>query len=83
MSVMEPDKIRVRVKVSWVDGVCIPNSDGKSEEEAVFATLTFGDNWAIERAVTRDVEVDEGRAIVGVADVNEYRRLLVKKSLLS
>lgn len=83
MSVMEPDRVRITVKVSWIDGICIPDSEGKNEETAVFATLTYGDNWAIERAVTREIEVDGGRAIVGISDVNEYRRLLVKKSLLS
>ena len=82
-SVMEPDRVRVRVKVSWMEGICVPDSEGQAEEEAVFSALTYGDNWAIERAVTKDVEIDGGRAVIGVADLNEYRRLLVKRSLLS
>jgi hypothetical protein len=82
-SVMEPELVRVRTKVSWRGGMCLPDEKGSSEEEAVFSVITYGDNWAIDKAVSKDVEIDGGRAVVSVADVNEYRRLLVKRSLLS
>lgn len=83
MSVMEPDKVRVRVRTSWRTGMCLPDKEGDSEEEAVFAVLTFGDNYAIEKAVTSEHEADDGRVKVMLADLNEYKRLLLKRTLLS
>lgn len=79
----EPDKVRVKVRVSWRDGMCLPDPQGTAEEEAVFAVVTVGDNHAIEKAVTREVDVGDGRTKVTVADLNEYKRLLVKRNLLS
>lgn len=82
-AVTEPDRVRVRVKVSFSSGICLPDEEGKREEEAVFSTLTFGDNWAIERAVSVDVDVGDGRTKISKTDLNEYKRLLVKRNLLS
>ena len=39
-----PSKVRVKIRVSWNGDICLPDSDGKQEEEAVFRVLTFGDN---------------------------------------
>jgi len=80
--VNEPDRVRVRVRVSWRNGICLPDKTGDKEEEAVFAVLTFGDNYAIEKAVTYEKDVD-GSTTVQVTDLNEYRRLLVRHNLLS
>jgi hypothetical protein len=63
--------------------MCLPDEGGDREEEAVFSTLTFGDNWALERAATKEVDVGDGRTKARVADLNEYRRLMVRRNLLS
>jgi len=83
LSVMEPDKVRVRIRTSWKSGMCLPDKEGEFDEEAVFAVLTFGDNYAIEKAVTSEHEEDGGRVKVMLADLNEYKRLLLKRTLLS
>ena len=69
--------------MAWRDGMCLPSPSGDREEEAVFSVVTFGDNHAIEKAVTSEMDVGDGRTKVSVADLNEYKRLLVKRSLLS
>ena len=79
----EPDKVRVRTRVSWRFGMCLPDPEGEAEEEAVFAVVTFGDNRAIEKSVTREVDAGDGRTKFSVADLDEYRRLLLKRNLLS
>lgn len=82
-TIIDPTKIRIRVKVSWVNGICLPDSRGKTEEEAIFKVLTFGDNYALDKAVSYEIEVDGGMGRVTAFDLNEYRRLLIKKNLLS
>ena len=82
-SVFEPNLVRVKVKTSWNYGMCLPDSNGDEEEEAVFSVLTFGDNYAIDKAVTKEVDIENGRSKVSISDLNEYKRLLVKRSLLS
>lgn len=82
----EPDKVRIKVRVSWKDGMCIPDPKGDKEEEAVFAVLTFGDNHIIEKATSYEVEIEESgqyKAKVRALDVHEYKRLMVKRNLLS
>lgn len=82
-ALFDPSKIRVKVKVSWWNGMCLPDSNGKFEEEAVFKVLTFGDNHILDKATAYEKEVDGGQGKVTVYDLNEYRRLMVKRNLLS
>ena len=85
-----PDEIRVRVKVSWDKGFCLPDENGEREEEAVFKTLTFGDNYAIEKAcaytmpVAKDSELPDGMEMPMQTqhDIQEMRRLFVRRNLL-
>jgi hypothetical protein len=76
-------KVRVKIRVSWRGDICLPDSDGEQEEEAVFKVLTFGDNHILEKATSKEFEVDGGMGRVMVYDTNEYSRLLVKRNLLS
>lgn len=82
----DPDHVVVKVRTSWHMGFCLPNEQGETEESAVFATMTFGDNYAIEKATSYEVEVGEkvggGKVMTRVTDINEYKRLLLKRSLL-
>ena len=77
-----PTLVKVPVRVSWKNEICLPSTTGETEEEAVFNVLTFGDNFAIDKAVSYDVPVGDGRAIVSATEVNEYRRLLVRRNLV-
>jgi len=84
----DPDRVTVRVRTSWRMGFCLPDEEGDSEETAVFATMTFGDNYAIDKATSYEVEIGEkmgggGKVMARVTDINEYKRLLVKRNLLS
>lgn len=82
-----PDLVTVRVKTSWVNGFCLPDENGQEEHTAVFLTMSVGDNYVIDKATSYEVEV--GRmptgtpVMVRATDVNEYKRLLVKRNLLS
>ncbi len=81
----DPMVVRVKVPVSWERGICLPNSDGKSTEEAQFKVLTFGDNHVLDKASSYEMEIKEdGRVVnkVTATDLNEYRRLLVRRNLL-
>lgn len=82
-AVKNPDKVSVKVKVSWKGGICLPDEKGTREEEAVFSVLTFGDNWALEKGAGKEVDVGDGRTKMQVADLNEYRRLMIRRNLLS
>lgn len=84
----DPDRVTVRVNTSCRLGFCLPDKDGDKEHTAVFSTMTFGDNYAIEQATSYEVEIGEqfgsGRKIMShVSDINEFKRLIVKKNLLS
>ena len=83
----DPDRVTVKVRTSWRLGICLPDDKGDSEEVAVFKTMTFGDNYAIDRATSYDAEVGEKfngeKVTVRVTDINEYKRLMLKRSLLS
>jgi hypothetical protein len=78
-----PDKITVRIPISWRNGLCLPDKTGIQEETAIFHTLTFGDNFAIDHAASYEISVGGGRAFVSATEFNEYRRLLVRRNLLS
>ena len=82
MLITSPQRIRVKVKVSWLNGICLPDSNGKSQEEATFKMFTFGDNQIIDKAVSYDVLHEDGRTKTTVSDLNEYRRFLVKRNLV-
>lgn len=84
----DPDRVKVKVKTSWHRGFCMPDEAGTGEEWAIFATMTFGDNYAIEKATGYDIEVGErmnggGKIMTRVTDINEYKRLIVKRNLLA
>lgn len=83
----DPNRVTVRVKVSWRGNFCIPDPEGDKEEVAVFATMLLGDHQIISKATTSEVEI--GRKAYGskvttlVSDVHEVRRLTLKRNLLS
>jgi hypothetical protein len=77
----EPDKVRVYVRTSWTSGMCLPDPEGDSQEEAVFQVLTYGDNFAIEKACWYEEE-RPGGGKQRETDFNEFRRLMLKRNLL-
>ena len=83
----DPDHVRVKIRTSWKMGFCLPDEKGESEESAVFTTMTFGDNFAIEKGTSYEVELGErmsgGKATTHVTDIVEYKRLLVKRNLVA
>jgi len=79
----EPDRVYVKVPVRWYSGFCLPVAKSDKFETAVFETLTFGTNLAIEKAVSYEVEGRIKGIPIRATDVNEYRRLIVKKNLVS
>ena len=80
----EPEKVHVHVSVSWASGLCLPDKEGQDEVQATFSTFTFGDNHVIEMASSSRVRVGErGTSTMTDTEPNEFRRLLVKKNLLS
>lgn len=82
MLLTDPQMVRIRVNVSWLNGMCLPNSRGKSYEEATFKVFTFGDNQIIDKAVSYDVVLEDGKTKASASDLNEYRRMLIKRNLL-
>jgi hypothetical protein len=76
-----PDIIRVPVRVSWFNSICLPNENGNHEEVALFKVMTFGDNFIIEKACRYEEEV-EGISMTNV-DYNEMRRLSLKRNLIN
>ena len=81
-NVNDPEKVHVYVRVCWTGSMCLPSLDGDDEESAIFSQFTFADNHAIESATIRYMDVGGGRK-VQVLDSNEFRRFMLKKSLLS
>ena len=82
----DPMVVRVKVEVSWVNGICLPDEKGTVFEEAEFKVLTFGDNHVLDKASSYEVEIKEdGNVVTTVTatDLNEYRKLLVRRNLLS
>jgi len=83
MELMEaPDRVRVRVNVSCKWGFYLPDKEGEEEVEAVFKVLTFGDNMVIEKVCAYRVPVHRGQKVTEY-DIQEMRRLFVKRNLLS
>jgi len=82
-SLIQPDQVKVKVPVSWSGGMCLPAGESEDVEEAIFSTLTFGDNLIIEKAVTYEIEVKGKKYPLKAIDLHEFRRLVVKKNLLS
>lgn len=81
----DPQIVHVKVAVSWKNGICLPDSNGKLYEEADFKVLTFGDNHVLDKACSYEIEMKEGERVVSqvlATDLNEYRRLLVRRNLL-
>jgi len=81
----DPQIVRVKIAVSWFGKLCLPDLNGKQHEEATFKVLTFGDNHVLDKACSYDVQVKENNVVVTtmtVTDLNEYRRLLIRRNLL-
>lgn len=81
--VRDPTKVTIRVPVVWLGGICLPRAGGKDVVTAVFNTFTFGDNYAAEKATMQKLPIPGSEQFVVVSEPNEYRRLMVKKNLLS
>jgi len=78
-----PDEVRVRIRVSRVGSIYTPNPEGSLEEEAVFKVFTFGDNHILEKATGYKEHVGDRGNEVTVTEPNEFKRLMVKRNLLS
>jgi hypothetical protein len=78
----DPDKVRVSVSVQWMGGLCLPDPDGEEEVEAVFKAWTFGDNWVVDKACRYDTDRGDGKK-TPQTDLNEFRRMMLKRGLLS
>jgi len=81
----DPLIARVRVSVSWENNMCLPDEDSEIYEEAYFKVLTFGDNHILDKVSSYDFEIKENEKVVtkiNVTDLNEYRRLLIRRNLL-
>jgi len=81
--VRNPNEVVVRVPVVWVGNLCLPRENGDGEVSAVFSTFTFGDNYAVEKATAQKIQMGDRKQFIMVPEPNEYRRLMVKKNLLS
>lgn len=80
MTMEAPDQVRVSIRVTWRHGLCLPSKEGR-EEQAVFQVLTFGDNLVMEKVCAYQVPVGRGHMVTEY-DVQEMRRLFVKRNLL-
>lgn len=78
-----PEQVRVKVKVSRMGRFMLPDPDGKDEIDAVWKVLTFGDNMILERACQIKVDNKQTGEKYTESDVNEMKRLVVKRNLLS
>jgi hypothetical protein len=82
----DPDHVTVRVRTSRQLGFCLPDPDGSEEEFAVFNVMSFGDNYAIDRATSYEVEIGQkptgGKVFARTENVHEYRRLIIKRNLV-
>lgn len=80
---VSPDTIRVKVAVQKFCSFWLPVETGKYEVEAVFKSMSFGDNLIIEKACTYRIDNKETRERREEVDINEMRRLIVKRNLMS
>ena len=83
VSMQSPDLVRVRVGVRWIGDICVPSAEEQETVSAIFGIFTFGDNFVIEKATTVSVVVGDRGEEVSAQEPNEFRRLMIKKSLLS
>jgi len=74
--------VRVRVKVRWHGNLCVPDENGKDEEESVWKVLTYMDHWVMDKACSYEAPRPDGKT-QQETDYNEMRRLMVKRNLLS
>jgi len=81
-SLSDPTKTIVSVNVRWLGRICVPTANSKEKESATFKVLTFGDNKILDDATSIDVKMSEMES-VSSTDLNEYRRLLLRRNLLS
>jgi len=72
-----PDVITISVRVSWIEGICIPDVNGIKSVEAKFRRMTCGDYWQIEQKATVNSE-DEREIHVD----NEMTKKMIIKMLL-
>ena len=77
-----PDRVPVSIRVDNVCGLMLPRPDGEYEETATFNIWTYGDNQIIEKACRYPAMREDGKE-VEQTDINEMRRLILKRSLLS
>jgi hypothetical protein len=87
-SMYDPNHVVVRVRVSWINGICIPDENGEEECVATFDVMTVGDNFIFEKATAYEIKIGEKMGskedvLVSTTDIHEYRRLIVKKKLSS
>ena len=75
-------KVTVKIRASWRGNLLLPDNDGDIEVKATFRTFTFGDNYAVEKATTKEIKVGDSGQTVLASEPNEYRRLMLKKNLL-
>jgi hypothetical protein len=78
-----PDTIRVRVPVKPFGTFWLPAESGDKAVEAIFKVMSFGDNLVIEKACTYRIDNKQTRERRDEVDINEMRRLIVKRNLLS
>ena len=78
-----PDTVRVKVPVRRFAAFWLPAEGGKETVEAIFRAMSFGDNLVIEKACTYRIDNKQTRERRDEVDINEMRRLIVKRNLLS
>jgi hypothetical protein len=76
-------QVVVEVGVRWHGGICLPDDGSSKKESVTFKVFTFGDSHVIEKATSHEISVDSGRGKITVMDLNEHRRMMVKRNLLS
>lgn len=83
-AMVAPNTVSVRFGVVFWNGIPIPVSEenGEEKQEAIFKRMTVGDNRAIERIVRYEAEREDGKK-VKTLDVIEYKRVMLRKNLLS
>jgi hypothetical protein len=69
-------EVVVTVRVSWVNGICLPDNDGNEVKSARFKMMTLEDNEIMSRLSMR--QNVEDRAI----DSEEMRKLMIRRLLL-
>jgi hypothetical protein len=80
---VSPDTVRVKVPVQQFGSFWLPVEKSDTEVEAIFKSMTFGDNLIIEKACTYRIDNKQTRERREEVDINEMRRLIVKRNLLS